>query len=68
MIEADVKGARLMFPFEVDTNEEVSISFQDDLGLFQTRTARIAWAQPLACGGKFVAGVAFDEELTLAAA
>jgi hypothetical protein len=68
VIEADVKGARLMFPFAVDQNEHVRVSFQDDLGMYQTRVARIAWAQTLSSGGKVVAGVAFDEELTLNAA
>lgn len=68
VIEADVKGARLIFPFTVEQHEQVRVSFQDEVGMFQTRVARIAWTQPLACGGKTVAGVAFDEELTLLAA
>lgn len=68
VIEADIKGARLVFPFTVQQHENVRVSFQDDMGMYQTRVARIAWTQKLACGGKTVAGVAFDEELTLAAA
>jgi hypothetical protein len=67
MIEADVKGARLMFPFPVTQHELVKVSFEDSLGLHHTRIARVAWSQPLQSGGKYVAGVAFDEELTLAA-
>lgn len=67
VIEADVKGARLMLPFPVAPHEQVRVSFQDEMGQYQTRLARIAWTQPLACGGKFVAGMAFDEELTFAA-
>lgn len=65
VIEADIKGARLMLPFPVAQNEHVRVSFADSLGFYQTRVARIAWTQQVA--NKTVAGVAFDEELTLAA-
>jgi hypothetical protein len=67
VIEADIKGARLMFPFHVCQNEHVKVSFEDDMGLHQTRVARVAWTQVLASGSKVVAGVAFDEELSFAA-
>lgn len=67
VIEADVKGARLVFPFPVAQHETVRVALQDDLGQYQTRLARIAWTQKLACGGKIVAGVSFDEELSAAA-
>ena len=67
VIEADVKGARLIFPFHVTQGERVQVSFENELGFFETRTARIAWTQPLNCGGRVVAGLAFDEELSFAA-
>ena len=67
VIEADVRGARLMLPFHVQTDDRVQIAFEDDLGLFQTRTARIAWTQSLEAAGKIVVGVAFDRELDCAA-
>jgi hypothetical protein len=65
VIEADVKGARLMLPFPVSRDDKVRVSFADSLGFYQTRLARIAWSQPLA--NKMVAGVAFDEDLSPAA-
>ena len=67
VIEADVKGARLMFPFWVAPNDSVTVSFEDEMGLYQTRVARIAWTQSLPATGKIVAGVAFDVELSAAA-
>ena len=67
VIEADIKGARLMFPFHVETNDRVQVAFEDELGFYQARTARIAWTQNLEAAGKIVAGVAFDEELDYAA-
>jgi hypothetical protein len=66
LIEADSKGARLMLPFSVISNDRIKVSFQDELGYYQTRTARIAWTHSVA--DKTVAGMAFDEDLTLAAA
>lgn len=63
MIEGDLKGARLMFPFRVSQNETVKVSFEDEMGFYQTREARIAWIQEVSSGYKFVAGVAFNEEL-----
>lgn len=62
VIEADVKGARLMLPFTIDSNDRLRVAFRDEMGLYQTRVARVAWAQCLSTG-KTVAGVAFDEDL-----
>ncbi len=56
-----------MFPFSVFQDEQIQVSFADELGHYQTRLARIAWTQTLECGGKVVAGVAFNEELSIAA-
>lgn len=67
VIEADVRGARLMFPFYVETNDRVHVAFKDELGYYQARVARVAWTQNLGPSGTLVAGVAFDEELSLAA-
>lgn len=67
VIEADTLGARLMFPYQVRTNELVHVAFKDELGHYQARVARVAWTQPLTATGVIVAGVAFDEELEVAA-
>ena len=67
VIEADVRGARLMFPFEVRANDHVHVAFKDELGYYQVRIARVAWAQTLGSSPTVVAGVAFDEELQVAA-
>lgn len=67
VIEADVQGARLIFPFPVQPHEQVRVSVPDELGFFQTRVARVAWTHFLEASGKVVAGVAFDQELVPAA-
>ena len=67
VIEADVRGARLMFPYYVETNDQVHVAFKDELGYYQVRMARIAWTQNLGSSANIVAGVAFDEELVSAA-
>lgn len=58
-IEADSKGARLMLPWPVAPGEEITVSLADELGLYQTHTARVVWTQPLPITGRVVAGVAF---------
>ncbi len=62
VIEADVKGARVMLPWNVMPGETISISLGNEVGLFQTRTAQVVWTQPLEVTGKVVAGIAFDYE------
>lgn len=65
-IETDVAGARLLLPWQVERGDEVVVSFDNGLGVYETRKARIAWSQPLDRSGRFVAGMSFDEELPLA--
>lgn len=62
-IEADVKGARLMLPWDVQPGEHISVSVGNSVGLYHTRNARIVWTQKLEVTGRVVAGVAFDYEL-----
>lgn len=59
-IEADSKGARLMLPWHVNTGETISVAMGNEVGLFETRKARVVWTQTLEVTGKVVAGVAFD--------
>lgn len=58
-IEADTQGARLMLPWSVAPGEEITVSLADDLGFYQTHTARVVWTQALPTTGRVVAGVAF---------
>jgi hypothetical protein len=67
-IEADCKGARLMLPWPVQTGERICVSLGNEVGLFETRNARVVWTQTLQVTGKVVAGVAFDSEAHLAVA
>ena len=66
-IETDSKGARLMIPFMVMPGETISVALGNEVGLFETRTARVVWTQTLELTGKIVAGLAFEEEAYLAA-
>lgn len=61
-IEADCKGARLMLPWPVTPGEEIIVSLADELGLYQTHTARVVWTQSLQVTGRVVAGVAFSSQ------
>lgn len=65
-IEADLKGARLMLPWDVQPGESISVAVGDELGLYSTRRARIVWTQRLEVTGRVVAGVAFESELSIA--
>ncbi len=57
-IEADSKGARLMLPWPVAPGEQITVSIADELGHYQTHTAKIVWTQALQSTGRVVAGVA----------
>lgn len=59
-IEADTKGARLMLPWHVNAGEVISVALGNEVGMFETRKARVVWTQVLELTGKVVAGVAFD--------
>lgn len=65
-IEADVRGARLLLPWKVQRGDTVIVSFANSLGIHQTRKAKIAWSEPLQNSSRFVAGMAFDEDLAVA--
>lgn len=55
-----------MLPWRVERGDTVVVSFATKLGNHQTRTAKIAWSQAIETSGRFVAGMSFDEELSLA--
>ena len=61
-IEADSKGARLMLPWAVSPGESITVCLADELGQYQTHTARVVWTQSLQVTGRVVAGVAFCSE------
>jgi hypothetical protein len=65
-IEADSKGARLMLPWQVNPGETISVALGNEVGLFETRKARVVWTTTLELTGKVVAGVAFDSSLPIA--
>ena len=63
LIEADTKGARAVLPRTVQTGDQLSVSFQDNLGQFLTRTARVAWTEYMESARRVIAGLAFEEDL-----
>ena len=65
-IEFDTRGARLLFPWNVESGEEVQVAVADDLGFYQTRTARVVWTRALESTSKTIAGIVFDSELAAA--
>lgn len=65
-IEADNWGARLMLPWNVQTGESIVVSVANEVGLYQTQVARIAWTQKLELTGRVIAGVEFQDELKVA--
>lgn len=65
-IEADSRGARLMLPWNVQTGERIVVSVANEVGLYQTQLARVAWTERLELTGKVIAGVEFSEELQVA--
>lgn len=66
VIEADEQGARLLLPWLVEAGETISVAVADQLGFYQTRRAQVAWTERLEVSGRVVAGLAFDQRLTLA--
>ena len=63
LVEADSRGARLILPFKVRVGEVIRTSFTDDVGLHQTRQARVAWTHRLENAGRVMVGLAFDSAL-----
>lgn len=64
VIEADSRGARLVLPFQAKVGETINVSFSDELGLHQTRRARIAWVYQLETAHRTLAGLAFERPLS----
>lgn len=66
-IELDSKGARVVLPWYASASEYVQISIADQLGHHQTVEARVVWTQLLPNSSNTICGLAFDEEVQLAA-
>lgn len=67
VIEVDRRGARMVLPWESQAGEFISVSLADEVGHYRTTKARIAWTQPLPNTSKVVVGLAFEDEVVLAA-
>lgn len=65
-IEADTHGARLMLPWDICKGESVVVSVANEVGLYQTQVARVAWTQKLEYSNRVIAGVEFHERLKVA--
>lgn len=65
-IEADTHGARLMLPWNVQTGESIVVSVANEVGLYQTQMARVAWTEKFDYSGRVIAGLEFEEELKIA--
>jgi hypothetical protein len=65
-IEADTHGARLMLPWNVQKGEKLIVSVANEVGLYQTQVARVAWTQKMEYSGRVIAGVEFHEQLKVA--
>lgn len=57
VIEADTKGARLILPWPVSKGQDITVSFSNNLGLYRTEHARIAWTQKLDSSGRTIVGL-----------
>ncbi|MFA5506890.1 MAG: hypothetical protein WC314_03200 [Vulcanimicrobiota bacterium] len=59
VIEADTKGGRLIIPWNASTGDTLKISYGNQLGLYRTEKARVAWTQRLE-SGKTIAGIYYE--------
>ena len=66
-IELDSRGGRLVLPWNVAVGDTIHVSLEDHVSQHRTIRARVAWAQPVRFSDAVIAGVAFDEEVSLAA-
>ena len=66
-IELDSRGARVVLPWDASESEWVHISIADQLGHHRTIAARVAWTQVLANSSNTICGLAFKDEVLLAA-
>ena len=46
--------------------ETIVVSIANQVGLYHTQKARVAWTEKLRLGGKVICGVEFADELQLA--
>ena len=55
-----------MLPWEIQKGEKLVVSVANEVGLYQTQVARVAWTQALEYTGRVIAGVEFHEQLKVA--
>lgn len=65
-IEADTHGARLMVPWNIQKGEKLVVSVANEVGLYQTQVARVAWTQQMEYTNRVICGVEFHEKLKVA--
>ncbi len=66
VVEADIRGARLVIAFNTKVGDTVCVCFADDLGMHQTRRARVAWTHRLESANRLMVGLAFEEDMLAA--
>ena len=67
VIEVDRRGARVVLPWDSAAGEFISVSLANHIGEYRTTKARVAWSQTLPNTTSVVVGLAFEEEVVLAA-
>ncbi len=66
VIEADTKGARIVLPWKVAKGDTIAVSYGNQLGLYRTEKAKIAWTQQLDTG-KTIVGLYYESACANAA-
>lgn len=66
-IEIDARGGRLVLPWKVAPGDTVYVSLGNNLNQYRTIKARVAWSQPVAFTNGAIAGLAFEEDVCIAA-
>ena len=66
-IEIDSRGGRLILPWDLEQGDFVHISLANSLNQHRTIKARVAWTQPVKFSRGVIAGLAFEEEVCIAA-
>ena len=66
-IELDSKGGRLLLPWDVAEGQYILVSMANHLNQHLTIRARVAWTQSVKYSSSVIAGLAFDEEVSIAA-
>lgn len=67
VIEADTKGARLILPWKAVRGQSISVSYGNEMGLYRTERAKIAWTQELGSSGRTIVGLYYESRHSNAA-